>query len=850
MQTKFFRVIPIIPERLQPLQEIAYNLWWTWNPSAVDLFRCIDRNLWEETCHNAVLLLGRISQEMLKDLSEDRVFVSRMKHVYQGLRNYLDKPVWFDTYRENLLNTSEELCFASFSAEFGFHESIPIYSGGLGILAGDTLKSASELGVPLVGVSLLYRQGYFNQYVNSDGWQQEKYSLNDYSNMPVEQVAGSDGKLLTLSIPLLDSEVQYHVWKIKVGRTSLYLLDTNLPQNDQSAREITNNLYGGDKEMRIRQEIILGIGGIRALSAVGLTPTVTHLNEGHSAFLLVERILQLMRKGLDFPTAREMVSASSVFTTHTPVSAGNEEFHPELIIKYLKPFISETGLSDREFLSLGQLNGNHMFSLTVFSLRLTGFHNGVSQLHGSEARKMWKDVWPGLPESDVPISHITNGVHTGTWISDEISRLYDRYLGPRWPTNPLEERYWENIEQIPDSELWNSHERLRERLITYTRYKWMNQLSRWGIHLPGMDDFPILDSESLTLGFARRFSSYKRATLLFHDEERLFSLLNNRERPIQLIFSGKAHPHDDEGKELISRIIHLSLKKDFFGKLIYLEDYNMDIARHLVQGSDVWLNTPRRPLEASGTSGMKAAMNGVLNCSIPDGWWAEAYTPDVGWAIGQGEVYRDQDTQDNVEAKTLYERLEREIIPLFYDRGKDGFPVKWVALMKNSMRQISSRFNSNRMVTEYVGKFYLPALEKWNLLNRDDMSVAKEFAEWLGAIRKNWSSVEIIEIECPSEEVVKSVGDTFPVTVKVRSPIIKYDDMSVEVPFGLAGPEYQLTGGDITKLSFSHDEQDLLVFKGEINCSVSGRMGFTVRILPSHQTFGTIVESGLVTCWE
>ncbi|MBN1433465.1 alpha-glucan family phosphorylase [Candidatus Fermentibacterales bacterium] len=851
MKTRFVRVVPSIPEELIPLQEVAYNLWWTWSPGAVDLFRYIDPEIWNETDHNAVLLLGRVSQNRLAELAADAVFLARLRQVRQDLSDYLERPTWYDSVagKEKL---PEDFLIATFSAEFGVHESLPIYSGGLGILAGDTLKSVSELGLPMVGVSLLYRQGYFKQYLNSDGWQQEKYFVNDYSNTPVNPVLDESGDPVRVMVPMGAGQVGAQVWEVRIGRTSLYLLDTNIETNDPEDREITGQLYGGDRRMRIRQEILLGMGGVRALSAIGRDPSITHINEGHSAFLILERIGQLTRRGLSFEEARGIVAASCVFTTHTPVPAGNEEFDPSLVEEYLGPVREELGLTQDQFLALGRTNGNHCFSMTAFALRMTDWRNGVSELHGREARKMWMDVWPGLPEDDIPIEHVTNGVHADSWISDEMSRLLDRYVGPRWPSTPLQEAFWTRLEKIPGPELWNSHERLRERMVTFARERWSRQIARWGVHLPRMDEVPVLNPEVLTIGFARRVAAYKRANLLLDDEERLSSLLNHPGHPVQLVFAGKAHPHDSEGKELISRIVHLCLREGFYGKIVYLEDYNMDMARHLVQGVDLWLNTPVRPMEASGTSGMKASLNGVLNCSILDGWWDEAYSPDAGWAIGRGETYDDPELRDGIEARALYDRLENEIAPLFYDRGRDGLPRKWLALMVNSMTRHCPRFNMNRMLAEYFQRFYLPSFRRLDLLTGQDMKAARELADWKQKLRMAWGDLRILEVESPSEEGnTMAFGSELPVRARLAAPGLGPEDLAVEVHFGRESETGGIREAHVARLDHAETGKDSeLVFDGGIQCTESGRMGYTIRVLPAHPVFGTLIEPGLITWWE
>jgi len=850
LKTINFRVVPKIPEQLTALKTIAYNTWWTWNTQAIELFRWIDSDLWESTHHNPVRLLGHVSQERLEELSADSVYLSHLEKTAERLSDYLERNTWFDILKDKQEIKNDNFLVATFAAEFGLHESIPIYSGGLGVLAGDTIKSCSELGLTAVGVSLLYRQGYFNQYLNSDGWQQEKYFINDYSNMPVEPVYREDGSQVTVDVPMAERTVRAAVWLVKVGRASLYLLDTNLPENDPGDRDITGQLYGGDREMRLKQEIILGIGGLRALDEMNLTPTVRHINEGHSAFLIVERIRQLMLNGLTFPEAREIVAAGNVFTTHTPVPAGNEEFSTSLVVRYLRQMIDAIGLSDEEFLQFGHYDENPKFSMTVFGLRFSKFRNGVSKLHGKISREIWKDVWPALPSADTPLTHVTNGIHPETWVSDEMEKLFSRYIGPRWSSNKIDASEWQKIEKVPDSELWPAHARMRERLISWAREKWESQIGRMGLLKPHLEDIPVLDPETLTIGFARRFATYKRATLLLKDTERLAEIVNNPEYPVQFIFAGKAHPHDSAGKEMIREVVHLCMKEEFYGKIIYLEDYSMDMARQMIQGVDVWLNTPRLPMEACGTSGMKACFNGGIHCSVPDGWWAEAYKPGTGWSIGSGEEYDDPELQDRLEAKALYNIIENQIVPIFYDRDKNDVPVNWIRIIKESLKNVCPVFSSNRMVANYTSNFYIPAYKGTEKLSENNYSGARKLAAWMEKIRENWNTVRIESVRMEITNGTCTVGDPLPVMVTLRAAGLEPDDLLVEVQHGKIEYDGWLADRESLPLKFDHEEDGILVFKGSFECSHSGNLGFTARILPNHSEFGRIIEPGLVCWWE
>ncbi len=848
MKSMVFRVVPRLPERLESLGKIAGNAWWTWNRDAVSLFRSVDQELWESCGHNPILLLGRASQTRMNELAEDTVFLSRLDEVESNLSNYMSKAAWFPRAQGKVLDENEVIAY--FSAEFGLHESLPIYSGGLGVLAGDTIKSAGDLGIPFVGITLLYRLGYFSQYLNSDGWQQERYPVNDYSNMPVERVRNNENEPLIITVPMAERTVKAAIWRLPVGTASLLLLDTNLPENPPEDRMITDQLYGGDKEMRIRQEILLGIGGIKALQAVGLHPAVRHINEGHSAFLIMEMLSERIAGGLTFQEAYEVVRAGNVFTTHTPVPAGNEEFEPELVLRYLRPYISSIGIEDSAFLELGRHPDGTSFSMTVFALKFSHGANGVSELHGSVSRNIWMGVWPNLPQEDIPIGHVTNGVHEGSWVSGEIRRLLDRYVGDTRPRNPMGEKFWRHIDRIPDSELWRAHERLRERLVAHARKHWANQLSSMGLTLPSFAEKPVLNPEVLTIGFARRFATYKRAALLLRDERRLLKLLTDPERPIQIIFSGKAHPHDQGGKDLIRKIFHLCMSPEFHGRVIYLDDYSMSLARLMVQGVDVWLNTPGMTMEASGTSGMKACMNGVLHCSVPDGWWHEGYRRDAGWSIGRGELYDDPDMQDAVEAKTLFDLIENSVIPAFYNTGTDGIPRAWTAMMKKTMKGVLARFNTNRMLAEYVEGFYLPALAHSRALDANDCRGCRAMAAWKNRVRSAWKDIRIVDVTADAGADTFSVGDSIPVSVSVNTGGLMPEDLAVEIQHGIAGGDGYITDRITTRLSPDGEGEGGAVFTGKLPCSDSGRFGFTVRVLPSHPEYGRIIEPGIVRWWE
>ncbi len=845
---KVYNVVPALPEKLLPLKELAFNLWWGWNADAFNVFRHINPDLWTQTAHNPLKFLSQVSQERLQELAQDEGFIFHLARVMDTFYSYMSRKTWF----QGRGCDPRQCLVAYFSAEFGVNECLPLYAGGLGVLAGDHLKSASDLGVPVVGVTLAYRQGYFRQYLNQDGWQQERYLENDFFNMPMVLVRDGANEPLQIQVEFPGRNVSIQIWKIQVGRVPLYLLDTNLPQNTPEDRDITAQLYVGDPERRFQQEIILGVGGVRMLDKLDLLPAVTHMNEGHSAFLSIERIRQRMQKDkLSFAEARELVAASNLFTSHTPVAAGNEVFSCDLVEKYLAPYYRKFGISAADFYALGRVapaDSQEAFSMTVLALRTSFQANGVARLHGQVSRRMWQKLWPELPEEEVPITHITNGVHVNSWISMEMSELFDRYLGPRWLEEPGDQKIWARIAEIPAAELWRTHERRRERMVGYVRRRLRAQLSERGCSPEevAMAD-QVLDPEALTIGFARRFATYKRATLLFQDLERLTRLLTDKNRPVQIIFAGKAHPHDDPGKKMIQEVVRVARRPDLRRHIVFLEDHDLNCAHYLVQGVDVWLNTPRRPLEASGTSGMKAVFNGVLNVSILDGWWDEGYNGENGWAIGRGEEYADTEYQNQVEVAALYQILENEVVRLFYLRGPDDVPEHWVARMKKSMTSLGPVFNTNRMVTEYVDRFYLPMAERLEKLSADNAAAIRNLASWKLRVAKAWPDVKIesVEVEAPPE---LTVGSELPVRAVVQLGSLKPADVRIEVYYGRIDGKQNLYEPRTVSMQAEDGAQGgRVVFHGAIPCRTTGNHGLTVRALPNHPDLVQRYESNLIT---
>ncbi|HEY9684227.1 MAG TPA: alpha-glucan family phosphorylase [Oculatellaceae cyanobacterium] len=839
-------VMPNLPPELECIRELAYNLRWTWDHETINLFRRLDKDLWESSGHNPVLLLGMISQEKLNEAAKDDGFRIHLDRLCDRFREYMRTDSSWFTHQ----NKPRQGVVAYFSAEFGLSEALPIYSGGLGVLAGDHVKAASELGLPLVGVGIVYQEGYFRQYLNADGWQQERYPLNDFYNLPIVPVKEKDGSSVTISVDFPGRKVYARIWKAQVGRVPLYLLDTNIPQNSPKDQEITDALYHGDSELRIQQEMILGLGGMRALRAVGIEPAVCHMNEGHSAFLGLERIRMFMEEHkLNFGQAREVAAAGQVFTTHTAVPAGIDKFTPELVDRYFLDYAHTLGLSREQFLALGrtdQTDPLEPFSMATLAINLSSKVNAVSKLHGEVSRKLFGGQWKGLPEDEVPITHITNGVHPRSWISEEISELFERYLGPKW-SEDIDPQLWKRVEEIPDEELWRIHERRRQRLVTFARGRLRKQMEAKGA-LPSelKEASEALDPEALTIGFARRMATYKRATLLLSDLDRLASILNNKERPVQIIIAGKAHPEDTPAKKLIRELIHFSRRPDVKRRFVFIEDYDMNVARWMVQGVDVWLNTPRRFLEASGTSGMKVAFNGGINVSILDGWWDEAYEPQLGWAIGRGEVYDDPDYQDKVESQALYDLFEKEIIPTYYDRDRDNRPRNWLARMKAELLALCPQFSINRMVREYATEVYFPLFTRQKLFLEKDATRAKEIAAWKQELQRAWSGVHIDSVDAESPEKLQ-VGDELKVKALVQLNALKIDDVSVQIYHGPINSYGDITDGEVIPMKFTgHSKGTLTPFEGSIKYFKSGRHGFTVRILPHHADLSSPYETGLV----
>lgn len=845
---KSFTVSPILPQKLSRLKDIAVNLWWSYNVEARELFRQLDMDLWEETSHNPVLLLSRIRQEVLDERANDESYLYQLQRVAEYFDHSMNKTTWY----QNETRFNQNLSIAYFSMEYGITESLSVYSGGLGVLSGDHLKSSSELGIPLHAIGLSYQSGYFQQDITIDDWQEEKYVINDFYNMPLTLQIEDNGQETRIAIPFPGRTVYARIWIARIGKVPLRLLDTNIRENSEADRKITAELYGGDREKRIQQEIILGMGGIKALQLCGNSPCICHMNEGHSAFSGLERIKNIIRKsGKPFYEALELVKASSVFTTHTPVKAGIDIFHPDLIKKYFADYVKEVGIGMDELLGLGRINpgdAKEEFSMAVLAIRLSNSTNGVSTLHGEVSRKMWRSMWPGVLTEEIPITSVTNGIHYGSWVSGEMASLFDRYLGPQWHREPADFSVWGNVHKVPDGELWRTHERRRERLVGFARSTVQAQHKRWGKSQTDLERARnVLNTEALTIGFARRFATYKRATLIFSDPERLARILSNRDYPVQIIFAGKAHPQDQDGKHFIREILQLAHQESFYQSVVFLENYNMNIARYLVQGCDLWLNNPRRGLEACGTSGMKAAANGALNFSTLDGWWDEIYNPDLGWAIGDRKSYDDENYWDKRDADTLYNILENEIIPAFYKRDQDGLPRSWIRKMKNSMTQICPIYNTHRMLRDYMVEMYNPAAERSLKLSGDNLKLASELANWKYKMRLHWKQIRFIRVESGTTDGL-SVTSKLQIKAEIGLGEIRPDDVELQILFGRLDSDGHIRDGELETMQVVNSESSPnYLYEGEISGWESGLNGFTLRIIPCHPALANPFEDGLIS---
>jgi starch phosphorylase len=843
---KSYQVQPNIPKNLSFLEILSYNMWWCWTRDAVELFRRIDPRLWAECGRNPIPFLTRVPQARLENLSKDTSYVGHLERVQALYEKRVHRP---EIQLEMSFEPGEHIAY--FSMEFGLHESLPLFAGGLGILAGDHLKAASNMGLPLVGIGLMYRQGYFRQFLNHEGWQQETYPETDFFSLPIQRMRDGAGNEIRVTIRGADGPIHAIVWKVLIGRVPLFLLDTNILENPPEQREVTARLYAAESKIRLAQEVLLGIGGMRALQAMGIKPKVVHMNEGHCAFAGLERLAQVVEeKKISLQAALQIIPRTTVFTTHTPVAAGHDEFPADMVRPYLKTLAERLGTTEQELLSWGQANEtleNGPLSMFILGVHLAASCNGVSQLHGSVARRMWAHLWPGRPVEEIPIAHITNGVHIATFISHEFGNLFDRYLGPDWFLGSQRPDNIKRIDEIYDEELWRAHELNRSRLVRTCRAQLVKQYQRRNAPRKVLEAVEkALDPDILTVSFARRFATYKRAFLLIQDPQRLEAIINNPNGPVQFIFAGKAHPRDNEGKDLVKQLFQFANRPAVRDRFVFLEDYDMHLARHLLQGSDVWLNTPRRPFEACGTSGMKAAVNGALNFSILDGWWCEGYRESTGWNIGHGEEYEDHAYQDVVESQALYNILENEVVPCFYERKNGDLPRRWLEKMKASMKMAIEGFCSLRMVRDYTENMYAPAALWYDRLTADHAEEANHFAAQAARVRSLWKGVQV-STPARKSRGAQRVGDTFQVTTEVDLGELRPEEVDLELYLGIYKSFSELADSKVVPMNVIEDlGQGRYIFACTLTCDSAGRFGFSVRATPRGDTWLKFTP-GLVT---
>ena len=847
-------VVPRVPEGLENLRSLAFNLWWSWNYDALELFRELDPELWETCGHSPIKMLRLVKQNRLESAAKDKGYRERVEKVHDRLEAYLHrKDTWFT--RNLPKEKKDSPLVAYFSAEFGFHESLPNYSGGLGILAGDHCKSASDLGLPFVAVGLLYRFGYFSQRINRDGWQEASAIDNVFQDLPVRQALAADGKTpVVVEISLPGRKVFAKAWEVRIGITRLVLMDTDLTENAVEDRRITYQLYGGDHEMRIQQEIVLGIGGVRALAAMGLAPSVFHMNEGHAAFLGLERIRRLVKDAkLTFIEALQSVAASSVFTTHTPVPAGNDAFSPKLMEKYFDNFVHDCQIGFVDLLKLGRpwaYNEEEPFSMTILALRLSRQANGVSAIHGKVSRGMWQSVWPGVPKAEIPIRHVTNGIHTFTWMAPEIRVLLEKHGGPMTEEDLAKAEEWKKRVSFKDKDYWVTHQRLKLGLLKFVRTNVRAQRLRNGAKPAEIRETDqMLDPKALTIGFARRFATYKRAALLFRDLDKLAQIVNDPKRPVQFLFAGKAHPADEGGKKLIQQIVQISALPQFKDRIVFVENYDFNVARHLYHGCDVWLNNPTRPLEASGTSGEKVITNGCLNFSVRDGWWDEAFDGTNGWAIGDDTFRLEPEVQDEFDSFSMYEILKHEIVPLYYDQDGEGVPKRWIDRVRRSLITIGPVYNTSRMVADYATDFYRRAAEKGRMFADSGWSKSRELALWKDKVRIAWPKVRANGVTWNSTtRTTVNVGDTVPVSAQIFLGDLRSEEVAVEAYLKAIEP------GGVSKVVRLEPEggtkDGWQKYVGRVSVEDSGNFEFNVRVRPSHPSLTQAHELRLITWAE
>ena len=831
-------VNPQLPKRINRLTEISNNLWWSWNTEFLRLLKRIDEDLWETCDKNPVKFLKLVSQEKLEEVEDDTSFLREYDKIVDNFDSYMEsKDTWFSQkYPDN-----QNDLIAYFSAEYGLDQTIAIYSGGLGILSGDHLKSASDLGIPLVAVGLMYKNGYFHQKIDKNGVQHPEYKNLNMSDLPIKTVKDNEGNDFITYIKFPKRKIYLKVWEIDVGRVKLYLLDSDIDKNNVEDRDTTARLYGGDQEMRIRQEIILGMGGVNALKKLGYNPTVYHMNEGHSAFLNLELIKDTIRdREVSFEIARDIVSSKTVFTTHTPVPAGNDIFPIALVEKYFKDFWPRLGLTREEFLKLGMKpveNLEHGFNMGILALKIAGKKNGVSKLHGEVSRELFADVWPHIAPSESPITYVTNGIHTCTWLAPKLKDLYNKYLIPYWQDNIYDDDVWKKINNIPDEKLWEVHMERKRKLIALIKENLSTRLRREGVSYDAVSEaIANLHPETLMIGFARRFATYKRATLIFKDLERITQILNNSNKPVIIIFAGKAHPADKEGSDLIKYIHEVSMMPQFKGKIFILENYSIEISRYLVSGVDVWLNNPRRPMEASGTSGQKASVNGVVNFSVLDGWWAEGYNQKNGWTIGTNAEYPSYEEQDLADSKSMYDTLENKIIPAYYNKDKNGISKVWMQYMKNSIMSTGGKYSTSRMLVDYTNKLYMPLC---NLTKKyyTNLDLVSEYNAWKHSIASNWKDIQIEQEQTNADNITIDAGNQIEVKCTVSLPNIDVKHIKVEVYYGKFLEDGTIQDVRIIQMKCDgkDEENKKYHYTAKIDFVSGGNYGYSFRVMPQHE---------------
>ena len=816
-----------LPENLNKLQELAYNLWWVWNHEAKNLFRGIDLDEWHRAQSNPIVLLNILSYEKMQALSEDKVFMKKLDKVYADFRAYMDEP-----------KDPKKPSIAYFSMEYGLSQVVKIYSGGLGILAGDYLKEASDCNVDMTAIGFLYRYGYFTQTLSPEGQQIANYEAQNFSNLPITQVKNADGSPMVVDVPYPDRYVHAYLWRVAVGRMNLYLLDTDNDLNSEWDRQITHQLYGGDWENRIKQEILLGIGGVLALKQLGIKKDVYHCNEGHAALMGLQRLVDLVQEeGLNFNEAKEVVRASGLYTCHTPVPAGHDYFDEGLFHKYMNSYAEKLGISWDELIGMGRNNPddhNEKFSMSVFALNTCQEANGVSWLHGEVSKKMFAPVWPGYFPEELHVSYVTNGVHMPTWAASEWKAVYNKYFPKGWQADQSNLEMWSNFNNIPADEIWKTRMGLKQRLIDYIKAKFREDwLKTQGDPARIVRALNEMNPNNLIIGFGRRFATYKRAHLLFTDLERLDKLVNNPNYPVQFLFAGKAHPADGGGQGLIKRIIEISRMPQFLGKIIFLENYDMSLAKRLISGVDIWLNTPTRPLEASGTSGEKAQMNGVLNFSVKDGWWYEGYVEGAGWALTEHRTYENQAHQDQLDAATIYQMLENEIIPMYYAKNTKGYSTQWIQTIKNSVTKITPRFTMKRMLDDYFDRFYNKLQKRHALLVKNNYKVARELAAWKENIVAHWDEIEVVSKTGPDFANL-NVGDKFKVAVELDTHSLNDKGIGLELVAIRTSTHNNDKLYEVEPLQLVKAEGSHLFYEMTYQLDYAGGMKFGIRMYPQH----------------